>query len=297
MKNEQLRKNVKELEKQKLMNKEFCQNVMNLDSLPDMKKKFYTGLPSPAVVTWLINLVCGCFREFKEISPRDQLLLTLMKLRLGLTTSELALRFGITKKLASVAVEDAIHSMACRLRFLISWRSKDSALNEFNAATGNQDKSNIMIDCLEFPIEEPLTPSARDQTWSEGKECNTIKAVVGTAHHGLIIFVSQAWGGKISNKELILRSGFLSEINSGDIVMANRDFYIGDDLHVLGALFQVEQCEPYSAKKLKHCAMKYTSERLEAYYKILSKPLPLSILHYFDEVLVCCAALGNLHLL
>lgn len=293
--NEKLRKNIKELEKEKLMNKEFCQNVMSMDSLPDIRKRFYTGLPSPAVITWLINLVCGCFRDFKEISPPDQLLLTLMKLRLGLSTSDLAVRFGITKKLASVVVENVIQNMACKLKFLISWRSKDSPLNEFNASTANQDKSTIMIDCLEFPIEEPLTPSARAQTWSEGKECSTIKVVTGTARHGLIIFVSQSWGGKISNKELILRSGFLSEIESGDIVMANRDFYIGDDLHVLGASFQIHQSKPYSVNRLRHSAMKYTFERLKA-YKILSKPLPLSILPYFDEVLVCCAALGNLHL-
>lgn len=290
--NVKLRKRIKTLVKgkEKLKTKEFNSTVMTADFQNEGKRKFYTGLPSPALLTWLFNLVCGCLQKFEKISPPDQVILTLMKLRLGLSTSDLAVRFGISKELASDVVRSVIMNMACRLKFLISWPSRKAATNICDAINYMHDQTTIMIDCLEISIEEPLTISARNQTWSDSKDCNTIKAVLGAAHNGLIIFVSQCWGGSISNKELILLSGFLGKIEAGDLVMADRDFYIGEDLDTLGVSFVVHPSVEMTAAR----RMSKGFEKLKG-FKILSETQPLSILPYIDDALTCCVALSNLY--
>lgn len=284
-----------DMERQRVVNKDFYQTVMTMDYLTEAKKKYYTGLPSSAALAWLSNLVSGCLREYEGINPPDQILLTLMKLRLGLCTSDLAVRFGINKKLASVIERNVLMNMACRLKFLICWPSRKPASNTYDEFTIDQVKTTVLIDCLEFCIDEPLTASAKTQTWSDSKNCYTIKVLLGVAHCGLITFVSQCWGGSISNKELILRSGLLGEIEAGDLVIANREFCIGDDLHMLGVRFEIHSSESFAARRQDSDAvMKQAFEKLKS-YKILSEALPLSILSCIDDALLCCAALTNLH--
>lgn len=281
-------------ETQKTVNKEFYQTVMSMDFLSDVKKKYYTGLPSTGVLAWLNNLICGCLREHKEINPPDQLLLTLMKLRLGLSTADLAVRFGITKKLASVVIENVIMNMASKLKFLINLPSRKSASDRHEPCIVDQAKRTVMIECLEFGIEEPLTLSARNQTWNDSKKCYTIKVLLGAANRGLINFVSQCWGGSISNKELILHSGFFGEIEAGDVVISNKDFFIRDDLHLLGARFEIHLSELSATRRnSSNSVMIQAFEKIKN-FKIFSGTLPLSVLPYIDDALSCCAAFSNL---
>ena len=58
----------------------------------DQQTQFYTGLPSYAVFTSLLNLLCSVMSKDANhgLHPRDQFLLVLMKLRLVLANDDLA---------------------------------------------------------------------------------------------------------------------------------------------------------------------------------------------------------------
>jgi hypothetical protein len=67
---------------------------------------------------------------------------------------------------------------------------------------------------------------ARAQTFSSYKHHNTVKITP----QGTICFVSEAWGGRTSNKFLTENCGFLDNLIPGDLVLADRGFTVQESV-------------------------------------------------------------------
>ncbi|XP_050703059.1 uncharacterized protein LOC126988734 isoform X2 [Eriocheir sinensis] len=268
-------------------------------SLDDRKTRLCTGLPSLAVFTWLIDLLSGHLASFDCISKPDQLLITLMKLRLGLSTQDLAFRFNTSTQAIENILSDAIPIMACKLDFLICWPVRTHPRNIPRPFKPNFKNCSVIIDCLEFPTEKPLNITAESQTWSDIKHQTTIKCLVGITPYGSFSYVSQCWGGRITDRELVLVSGVLEHVYHGDVVITCKDFSIQQELSEKRAKLIVLE-SLYSPEKLidDHdlvavSFIKKAFKRIKR-YKILSQTLPIPLLPYIDEVVTCCLAFSNL---
>ena len=77
--------------------------------------------------------------------------------------------------------------------------------------------TRIIIDCHEVECQHPSGLMNLSVTYSQYKSCNTWKILVGCTPAGLVSFVSEAWGGCISDKKLTEKSGLL------DLVMQERN--------------------------------------------------------------------------
>ena len=67
-------------------------------------------------------------------------------------------------------------------------------------------------------------------TWSDYKKHNTVKVLVGITPRGAISFLSNSWGGRVSDVYITNESGFYNLIDPLDEIMADKGFTIENQL-------------------------------------------------------------------
>ena len=89
-------------------------------------------------------------------------------------------------------------------------------------------KTRVTIDCTEFYFQRPRSPSAQSDTYSTYKSRNTGKCLLGISPSGTFIFVSDVYGGNVSDIYITEHSNILELIEEGDDIMADTEFTIRD---------------------------------------------------------------------
>ena len=90
--------------------------------------KFYTGLPTWKVFDHVLSILLPHIpKQWSKckLTPKDEFLLVLMRLRLNLLLDDLACRFCIAKSTVISIFNVWIDVMAVRLQFLIKWAPKE----------------------------------------------------------------------------------------------------------------------------------------------------------------------------
>jgi len=94
--------------------------------------------------------------------------------------------------------------MDIHLRDLIYWPDCEALQKTmpicFQQSFGK--KVAIVIDCFKVFIERPSSLEARAASWSNYKHHNTVKVLLEITPQGVISFVSNTWGGQVSDKHL-----------------------------------------------------------------------------------------------
>ena len=182
--------------KSQLAKQEMSEHFFKFD---DDKVRFYTGLQTYQI----LMLIFGFIQPHIYVNARSaltsfqQVIMTLMKLRLNLPVQDLAYRFGTSTSTISRVFTLVIDVMYKRLHFLLRWPTREELRStmpmEFRTHFGT--KVAVIIDCFEIFIDRPSNLKAQAQTWSNYKHHNTIKFLIGISPQGTIVFISKAWGG------------------------------------------------------------------------------------------------------
>ncbi|KAE8742513.1 hypothetical protein FOCC_FOCC011923 [Frankliniella occidentalis] len=271
-----------------------------------------TGISSYKLFTLIYqSLVPGLqhieYRNSKvyNVSHEDQLFLTLWKLRKATTDIELGIHFGIGHTTVSNIFYSFIKFMADQWGKLNLWPSRQ--LVDYYMPSGFKKQypsTRVIVDGTEFPIEKPINPWAQQASFSTYKNGNTLKAMVGGTPSGLISYVTECYGGSVSDRQITERSELLRLCQKGDSIMADRGFNVQD----LFAPQSVSINIPHFLKGKDHlpnsvimkdrklASKRVHIERLIGHtktYKILQTKLQHSHVSIGSEIFFVCVMLTN----
>ena len=165
-------------------------------------------------------------------------------------------------------------------------------------------ETRVIIDASEIECERPPTVKQRVLMYSNYKSRFTAKFLVGIAPSGEITFISKSYGGRTTDTEITVKSGFLNLIEQGDIVMADKGFpHIETDLNSAGAILVMPPFKrnnfQFSQKQNKdgyECAsVRIHVERAIARMKIFEilNFMPNHLLPHLDKVLMVVSFFCN----
>ncbi|XP_061167395.1 uncharacterized protein LOC133176262 [Saccostrea echinata] len=275
---------------------------------------FYTGLSSYTdFLHVLYSLGEAAFHlnyiynQVQNMSIENQLFLTLIKLRQHKPNFELSRLFSISQTTVENIWITWVNFMSRQWRELNFWPDKD--LVSFFSPSDFYSKfpsTRVLLDGTEIPVKKPKPPIAQQATFSTYKNRNTVKVLVGSTPGGLISYVSSAYGGSASDRQLVERSPLVSTdlFEPGDSLMADKGFNVQDlfapkDVSVNIPSFFKKQNRMSGKTVLRD--RKISSKRvhierligLGKTYKILKTPLNTTETKLASEILFVCFTLCN----
>ncbi|CAN8013760.1 unnamed protein product [Ixodes persulcatus] len=209
----------------------------------DAKVLFYTGLGSFSVLFAVFQFVESVVKHTAQngLEKFQEFLVFLMKLKWNFPVQDLAYRFGVSDSTVSRIFEKWLHAAFWRLKSQIVWPSRRDIQSTMPQAFFDSfgQKVAVIIDCFEIKIERPSSLLPRSETWSQYKNSNTGKFLIGISPQGVITYISEGWGGRTSDKHITENCGLLDLLSQGDVVLADRGFDIADTLSLYCAKLHV----------------------------------------------------------
>lgn len=178
----------------------------------------YTSIPKAS--SYVVDLI-----STKSGVSKRNILLILRKIRHNETFTILGDIFGISMQRASRIFATDSEKIAACLQPFIYWPDKLYIQRNLPLQFKHKYKDvDIIIDCFETSISKPSKPLDQALSWSQYKHSNTVKHLIGCTPDGFISYISIGFLGRISDNEIVRRSGFLKNLKAGTVVMADRGF-------------------------------------------------------------------------
>lgn len=265
--------------------------------------RLYTGVNSD--VFWTL---VQCMKQFGQdgisMPVADQILMTLMKLKLNLLHADLSVRFGVSSSFVSKTIAYWITTLAHHLTDLIIWLPREVIRSTMPECFKNYPNTTCIMDCAETLMQKSSDLKSRAESYSNYKAHNTVKYCVTISPSGYIMHVSKAYGGRSSDKYIVKDSGVLNNLLPGDEVMADRGFTIQDLLFPLQAKLNIpafshgKQLSDEEVTRTRRVAnvrihVERAIRRMKV-YKVLRDTVPITMTRHIDEILRIVAALVNL---
>ena len=177
----------------------------------DKKVNTLTGIPTYTLLITIFNVITHFLKPKSDLSPFQQYIMTLMRLRMNFSFEFLAYYFNVDPTTASKLFKHCINVMYCKLvPSLVSWPDRDVLRLSLPYAFRNAKfcKTACIIDCFEIFMEKPRNLLASAQCYSSYKSHCTQKYLIGICPQGSITFISNGWGGRTSDKHITEKVDF-----------------------------------------------------------------------------------------
>lgn len=273
---------------------------------------FYTGLENYSKFQFVLTTLGPAafelvymYGQVYQLAVRDQFFLTLIKLRRHKQNFELSRLFGISESCVSNIFCTWVRFMSLQWKEINLWPDRD--LVRYYSPTDFRQKfptTRVIVDGTECPVSKPKAPLAQQSTFSTYKNRNTVKVMVGATPGGLVSFVSPAYGGSTSDRQIIERGSMPNKCDPGDSVMADKGFNVQDlfapydvSVNIPSFFHKKNRLSGKTVQKDRKIASKRVHiERiigLGKTYKILVEPMNHSEMLLATDIIFICYALCN----
>ncbi|KAK3092726.1 hypothetical protein FSP39_006615 [Pinctada imbricata] len=253
-------------------------------------------------------------RNHRNLSMKEEILITLMKIRLCLLDEDLANRFDISVSNVSRIFTTWVKILGRFLEEFVFNPPKEVVRSNLPPKFKTQQYSKVrhIIDCSEVFIEKPQSMMEQNQCWSDYKHHYTntekeSKFLVSITPAGMINFVSNCWGGRVSDKCMTLKSGFLDIIEPYDAIMADKGFSSLIEevtllrVHLLvppgrHGMAQMTSCDVQKTKDIANRRI-YVEQAIRRihFFRMLKFEVPVTICQHLDDVLRIVCGICNLY--
>ncbi|XP_021362625.1 uncharacterized protein LOC110456301 [Mizuhopecten yessoensis] len=167
-----------------------------------------------------------------NIPLKEQLFLTLVKLRHNLSFDFIVHVKGIPKTTMLDYFWKWIDLLHAKIEFLVKWQDRETIFKTIPPVFKQKcPRLTSIIDCFEIFMEATRSLLARAQFYSSYKRHTTVKVFISCSPLGAINFLSKAWGGRVSDVQIVRDSNFIDTKYHmpGDQILADRGFTLSED--------------------------------------------------------------------
>ena len=192
-----------------------------------------------------------------SIPKEDQLLLTLVKLRLNCKDLDLGDRFGVSDNTVSNIFNTYIHALHELLfeGIMLDYiPSQVKCKSSMPASFAEFSSARLVMDATEVSMDIPQKLDKKALTYSSYKSRHTVKSVLSVAPNAAIVQVSDLYPGSVSDNAIVQHCGVLTKMDPGDMILADKGFTIqkllptGVQLNIPPFLSGKSQFTPQEAK-------------------------------------------------
>jgi DDE superfamily endonuclease/Helix-turn-helix of DDE superfamily endonuclease len=168
-----------------------------------------------------------------SLSLEDQLLLTLMKLKLNTKDLDLADRIGSTR----TSVQNITYTLISALHEILFEGILKQGIPSQLKCKGSMPKSfecfssaRVAMDATEITQDIPSAMNAQSVSYSSYKSRHTLKALTCVAPNAAIVYVSDLYHGSTSDLAIVEHCKILQHFVAGDLILADKGFNIYNKL-------------------------------------------------------------------
>lgn len=290
----------------------------------DKKCIFYTSLPFEQIIALHKFLSPACekleywgSRDTKnecsvnntkyKFSSMQQLVLVLLRLRMGYLIEDLAYKFeistGFVSKICTTWIYFLYNEFTTQLKPFM-FPSRKTIAETLPKIFRSIKNIRVIVDCAEFFCQSPSNFEHQGNLYSSYKAHTTFKVLIGCTPNGCISFVSDVFEGSISDPEIFKRSRIAELLQPGDVVLADRGFTVHDVVEAKQAHLNIppflngrDRLTPQEEILTKKIAkqriyVEHVIGRIKK-FRLLQTCLPLSMRTMISQIIFVCACLVN----
>ncbi|KAE8743415.1 hypothetical protein FOCC_FOCC010987 [Frankliniella occidentalis] len=267
----------------------------------------FTGLTSYKLLDKIVLCVTQIIPESSKmnLTNTERVLLCLTKLRLNMSYASLSVFFGISDETCSKYFRHTVQVLAEVLKGLVKLPSLEETRRNIPKCFRRYSYTRIVLDCMEIPVEKPRCLKERIMTYSQYKGRHTLKACVGVSPSGMIIFLSKFYGGRASDKRIVVDSEILDSLEFRDGVMVDKGFMIEKEciernLRMIRPPFLSKKKALSKAEAIRTAEIARARVHVERSikqirdYAIMTDQVSSYLVPYMNDIALVCAAMVNL---